>query len=406
MEVVLMFESLRSISDHKILCDTDAIIVQERKLTLRLLVHLHEIERRKLYLIRGYGSMFVYCTTHLRLSASAASRRIRTARCLARFPELYAMLESGEVNLSTVSLVSKILNQKNHASVLGRISGKSQRDVAAIVAEYEPRAVLPADHVRTIVVAVPIKHTNEYNRSGGQESSTVEGSTPEEGRRAGDPEKSPAATASSSETMTLERHAVVKFTARELVMNKLEHARSIASHRLSPNASLEDVIEFLANYFTEREDPAKRHARREARKNNEKRERARTNTSTKVNEDAKRRIPVRVRDQVFVRDKGQCAYVSRDGKRCGSMHVLQIDHINPVARGGASSPDNLRLLCAYHNRLEAERLMGRSGRRLRSAQAARGTSDRGFEPRPARRRSPRRRGAPGEFAPASAMPVQ
>jgi hypothetical protein len=61
-----MFESLRSHSDHKILTDTDAIIVQDRKLTLRLLVHLHEIERRKLHLTRGYGSMFVYCTTQLR----------------------------------------------------------------------------------------------------------------------------------------------------------------------------------------------------------------------------------------------------------------------------------------------------------------------------------------------------
>lgn len=163
-----MFESLRSHSDHEILTDTDTIIVQDRKLTLRLLANLHEIERRKLYLTRGYGSMFVYCTTHLRLSASAAIRRIRTARCLARFPALYAMLGSGEVNLSTVSLVSKILNQKNHATVLARICGKSQREVAAIVAEYEPRAVLPPDHVRTVVVAVPVKHANEYNRSGGR----------------------------------------------------------------------------------------------------------------------------------------------------------------------------------------------------------------------------------------------
>jgi 5-methylcytosine-specific restriction endonuclease McrA len=39
--------------------------------------------------------------------------------------------------------------------------------------------------------------------------------------------------------------------------------------------------------------------------------------------------------------------------------VLQIDHVKPAARGGANTIDNLRLLCAYHNRLEAERLMGR-----------------------------------------------
>jgi 5-methylcytosine-specific restriction endonuclease McrA len=43
--------------------------------------------------------------------------------------------------------------------------------------------------------------------------------------------------------------------------------------------------------------------------------------------------------------------------------VLQIDHIQPVARGGANTIDNLRVLCAYHNRLEAERLMGVGGPR-------------------------------------------
>ena len=72
-----------------------------------------------------------------------------------------------------------------------------------------------------------------------------------------------------------------------------------------------------------------------------------------------RQIPARLRDQVFARDK-RCTYVGPNGKRCGSVHVLQIDHIKPVARGGASTIDNLRLLCAHHNRLESERLMGRS----------------------------------------------
>lgn len=137
--------------------------------------------------------------------------------------------------------------------------------------------------------------------------------------------------------------------------------RAIASHRLSANASLEELIEFLADYFTEREDPAERHARREARKNNDKGEPARINARLIDNEKMKRRVPVQVRDQVFVRDNGRCCYVSADGKRCGSTHVLQVDHIKPVARGGASTIGNLRLLCAYHNRFEAERLMGRAG---------------------------------------------
>ncbi|UCH83584.1 MAG: HNH endonuclease, partial [Candidatus Latescibacterota bacterium] len=37
---------------------------------------------------------------------------------------------------------------------------------------------------------------------------------------------------------------------------------------------------------------------------------------------------------------------------------LEIDHIEPHARGGANAANNLRLLCGRHNRLEAKRVLG------------------------------------------------
>ncbi len=37
---------------------------------------------------------------------------------------------------------------------------------------------------------------------------------------------------------------------------------------------------------------------------------------------------------------------------------LEFDHIVPVARGGESTEDNLRLRCRAHNQLEAERTFG------------------------------------------------
>src|SRR5688572_14730117 len=100
-----MSKTLRSLSDHQLLANTDAIVAQNRKLTLKLLDHLREIERRKLHLRCGHSSMFDYCTRQLRLSEPAAARRLRSARCLSRFPWLHELLESGEVNLSTISLV-------------------------------------------------------------------------------------------------------------------------------------------------------------------------------------------------------------------------------------------------------------------------------------------------------------
>jgi 5-methylcytosine-specific restriction endonuclease McrA len=167
-------------------------------------------------------------------------------------------------------------------------------------------------------------------------------------------------TASMNQPVQFERLVRVEFTVHEELMKRLEKVRSIASHRLPANAPLEDLIAFMAEYFLDREDAARRHARREARARQKERSETTMATPAATATNA-RHIPVQVRDQVFVRDS-QCTFVSHEGQRCGSTHVLQVDHIRPVARGGAATIDNLRLLCAYHNRLECERLMGKRGR--------------------------------------------
>ena len=64
-----------------------------------------------------------------------------------------------------------------------------------------------------------------------------------------------------------------------------------------------------------------------------------------------RAIPAAVKREVWRRDRGRCRYVDRtSGRRCGSQHLLQIDHVVPYACGGAAEPNNLRLLCAAHHR--------------------------------------------------------
>lgn len=54
-------------------------------------------------------------------------------------------------------------------------------------------------------------------------------------------------------------------------------------------------------------------------------------------------IPREVRLAVFTRDEGRCV-------ECDSNFDIQYDHIIPVALGGASTVDNLQILCADCNR--------------------------------------------------------
>jgi hypothetical protein len=109
--------TLRSLSDKEILSRIHDLTSRERKLTLAVLLHLNEIERRKLHLKHGYASMFDYCTSGLGYSASAAGRRIQTSRCIARFPEIRELLESNRVNLTTVSLVSRIRGESDRRRI-------------------------------------------------------------------------------------------------------------------------------------------------------------------------------------------------------------------------------------------------------------------------------------------------
>ena len=57
------------------------------------------------------------------------------------------------------------------------------------------------------------------------------------------------------------------------------------------------------------------------------------------------RIPWRVKNQLFMAQKGRCAY-------CGRTHrirYLEIDHKWPVSRGGGDEITNLQLLCTPCN---------------------------------------------------------
>jgi hypothetical protein len=53
-------------------------------------------------------------------------------------------------------------------------------------------------------------------------------------------------------------------------------------------------------------------------------------------------IPSSIRSEVWRRDQAKCA-------ACGSKSNLQFDHIIPVSRGGATSVQNLQLLCLQCN---------------------------------------------------------
>ena len=59
-------------------------------------------------------------------------------------------------------------------------------------------------------------------------------------------------------------------------------------------------------------------------------------------------VPESLRNAVFDRDGRKC-------QRCGATDDLTLDHINPFARGGATTYDNLQTLCRSCNSAKGTR---------------------------------------------------
>jgi hypothetical protein len=105
---------------------------RERRLEVQVLQGLIEVERRRLHLDRGYGSLFAYGVEFLGYCESAAGRRIAAARALQRCPRIEGMLLTGEVRLSTVAMAAKAMAKDER--VLDRIRGRTQQQVREMLA--------------------------------------------------------------------------------------------------------------------------------------------------------------------------------------------------------------------------------------------------------------------------------
>jgi hypothetical protein len=339
-----MIDDLRALSDHDLVSRTSQLARDERATTIQLLHHLNEIARRKLYLELGYSSLHDYCVRGLDYSSPSACRRIRAARCIREFPDVLALLERGELDLGTVSLIEPVLTEDNHGAVVARVRGRTYRQVRRVAAEYGPVLAIAEERIEPVRTFVA--------------PSDIDGVLLDRQIERDVPAMSPQTNGS---WVVSEQKMLVQFLASEELMEKYEEAKALLSHS-HPDAGFAEVLAVLLNEYIERHSPGARQRRREARKAAA----AAGGRSSTVGADGKpersdttRHIPARTRDEVLTRDEGQCTYVAPDGTRCQARHGLQVDHVHPWAVGGGSEASNLRVLCAAHNRLAAEQVLGR-----------------------------------------------
>jgi len=370
-------KALEGISGRALLSGIRKLSRSERETVLSILVHLIEIDRRGLYAALGLSSLYELCREHLGYSESTAVRRVKIARCIARFPETYRALASGKVSFSNLSQITKIMTSENASGLLCRIEGASKREVELLVSSRRPRSAI-CDRVtpvygRTVLGVACDDSCGKGGQGsqggkkttatgGGKNPSTSEGSGPASAAESG------SKAAALDLRVVLEERLKISFGADPEFIGKVERIRALLSSKYHRTLELGELFSILMDEYIERRSPEGRIRRKEKREKKKAglEKESGAGKSLKSSEGPKsdkkegsRYIPQRVRDEVHARDKGCCSYVSPGGRRCGSKWDLQIDHIVPFARGGDNSPGNLRLLCAKHNRLEAERVYGK-----------------------------------------------
>jgi hypothetical protein len=173
----------------------------------------------------------------------------------------------------------------------------------------------------------------------------------------------PTPPAAGESTQDVEEHIRMHITLEGSTYDKLRYAQELLAHAVPGNnaaAVIDRALDLLIVQHEKKKFGATAKPRSKPR-------------ATK----SKRHIPADVKRAVRARDGDRCTFVSPSGDRCEATKLLEFDHIEPVARGGESTVDNIRQRCRVHNQYEAERAFGkrfmrekrRTARALKSAES-------------------------------------
>src|SRR5450432_2496985 len=130
---------LGGVGNEELVAALSVLVRRENDLMSDLLAHLAELDERRLYLDLGFTSLFAYCTEALGFCKSSAGRRIAVARVCRKFPEAFARVARGELQLSVLSLLGPHLTAENAAELFEGCLHKSCDQVELLLAARFPK---------------------------------------------------------------------------------------------------------------------------------------------------------------------------------------------------------------------------------------------------------------------------
>ncbi len=405
---------LSSLKDQDLLRQTKELVKRERQLLTQVLHHLREVERRKLFSDLGYPSLFEYAVQELKYSEGQAGRRIQAMRLLKELPDLESKIESGALSLSNICQAQSFFREKEK-------SRKSVLELEVQKLGVQEKGAHVHAQVRNQAQnSSGVSQNPLGSKLSAQEKlevlQSLENCSAREGQKKLVKLEPALARPKERERVIAEDLTQVSFVVSEELKGKLEEVRSLLGHKAVGLgwAELVGAMAELSLVSLREKRFGKKGARetegaqqmtlvvngpeggaddsngaegpkgvdgarvsgsagewslaQPSRTGKAKTKRVRcggapTRTAAPTSELARgaeskvgkiglrRRVPREVQRQVWRRDEGRC-------QNCGMQRGLELDHIKPVALGGSSGAENLRLLCRPCNQREAVKVFG------------------------------------------------
>jgi 5-methylcytosine-specific restriction endonuclease McrA len=385
------------------------LLHREQGAMAEFLVALADFDKRRGWLELGHSSLFYFLHRELGLSKGAAHYRKTAAELVQRFPEIVEPLRDGRLCITSIVHLARVLTPENRHEMLPKFFQRSKREAMAVAAALQPASAAPHRDIVTALrpgsaagLASAVGAASVAGAAGAAvvaaAASSSSASAGEDGLAVQPVELS--VTAASLVPKPARRDAAEPLTAdlsrlhitvSRRFLEKLQAARAALSHS-RPSASAEEILEAGLDLVLRRDAKRKglvQKPRKEMpRKEKPRKEKPRKEMPSqekpsqempsqempsqempsqempsqemppKENPSAESHVPAAVKRQVWTRDGGHCQWPLESGGVCGSTLRVELDHRVPLALGGASTADNVRLLCRVHNDLAARRVFG------------------------------------------------
>ncbi len=294
-------KKISNLSDSKLLSSTHNVARQERYLLAILIEHLSEIERRKLYSDLQYHSLYEYCVKELKLSEDQAYRRVTAMRLAQKDEVVRKKIEKGELSMSNLNLLHGLfrevnLKQDEKQEAIELASNSSKNECKRRLDEFKKKhGIVPKP--KRPVMRPDTENTIRFN-------------------------------------VSLQRETFLKI-------------RRLQGHYAHQRLELPDVIDRMADALLEKNEISNN----TNRLNNQKSPKNSPSISHTNPNSTSRYINPELKKQIRARAQNRC-------EKCGSTYALEFDHIKPIALGGPTNYENLRLLCRNCNQRQGIKTFG------------------------------------------------